>query len=68
MVESENRYLFEYRHDGSDWALEVWARDMDDAKVRLQTLPWAKYMGEIASSGHIPAGAQFSANHAPAPT
>ena len=60
MDEQQHRYLFEYRHEGSDWALEVRARDMEDAKARLRTLPWAKFMGEIVSSGHIPAD---GANH-----
>jgi len=53
--QSANRYLFEYRHEGTEWALEVRARDLDDAKARLQTLPWAQYRGEIVASGPIPA-------------
>jgi hypothetical protein len=54
-VDAQNRYLFEYRHEGSEWALEVRARDLDDAKARLQTLPSAQYRGEIVTSGDIPA-------------
>jgi hypothetical protein len=52
--ETTGRFLFEYRHEGSEWALEVRARDLDDAKARLRTLPWAQYRGEIVASGHIP--------------
>ena len=51
-----NRYLFEYRHEGAEWAIEIRARDLDDAKARLRTLPWAQYRGEIVSSGPVPGG------------
>lgn len=44
------RYLFEYRHQGTEWALELVARDMDDALARLDTLPTATFMGEIAET------------------
>lgn len=50
------RYLFEYRHEGAEWALEVRARDLNDAKARLAALPWSQYRGEIAASGSIPLG------------
>jgi hypothetical protein len=52
--EAFGRFLFEYRHEGSEWALEVRARDLNDAKARLQTLPLAAYRGEIVVSGYIP--------------
>ena len=54
MRESVNRYLFEYRHEGAEWALEVRARELDDAKARLRTLPFAQYRGEVVASGDIP--------------
>jgi hypothetical protein len=49
------RYLFEYRHQGSDWSLELHACDLDDAKARLQTLPFASFQGEVVASGTFPA-------------
>jgi len=52
--DAQSRFLFEYRHEGAEWAIEVRARDLDDAKARLRTLPWAQYRGEIAASGTIP--------------
>jgi hypothetical protein len=62
LSESEQftRYLFEYRHEGSEWALEVRARDLDDAKARLKAMPWAQYRGEIVLQGSIPGGGLFS--------
>tara|TARA_R100000951_G_scaffold19244_1_gene16001 strand:+ start:136 stop:360 length:225 start_codon:yes stop_codon:yes gene_type:complete len=39
-------YLFEYRHEGAEWALEIHARNPDDAKARLKALPWSKFKGE----------------------
>lgn len=44
------RYLFEYRHEGAEWALEIQARDIEDARERLKQLPWAQYQGEVISS------------------
>lgn len=55
MADSDRRYLFEYRHEGAEWALELVARDVNDAKARLAALPFAAFMGEIATSGPIPA-------------
>jgi len=56
MADSVRRYLFEYRHQGAEWALELVARDMDDALARLDTLPRATFMGEIAETLPIPTG------------
>ena len=49
-----NRYLFEYRHDGSDWGLEIVARSPDEAKERIKSLTWARYQGEVKAKVHIP--------------
>lgn len=54
--DSFRRFLFEYRHEGAEWALEIRARDLDDAKARLKAMAWAQHRGEIGYSGHIPAG------------
>lgn len=54
--DSQRRFLFEYRHDGAEWALELWARDLEDAKAKVRAIPWATYRGEIAVSGRIPNG------------
>ncbi len=56
MADSVRRYLFEYRHQGAEWALELVARDMDDALARLDTLPTATFMGELADTLPIPTG------------
>ena len=48
------RYLFEYRHEGSEWALEIPARDLEDAKARLKAMPWAQYRGEVALTVTVP--------------
>lgn len=51
-----NRYLFEYRHDGADWGIEITARSPADAKERLKSLAWARYQGEVQAKFHIPTG------------
>jgi hypothetical protein len=52
------RYLFEYRYDGSEWAMEITARSPDEARERLGALTWARYRGEIAAKIPVP-GAGF---------
>ncbi|RWD62672.1 hypothetical protein [Mesorhizobium sp.] len=51
-----NRYLFEYRHDGTEWGIEIKARSPQDAKERIKSLTWARYKGEIKATVHIPTG------------
>ena len=46
MEETFKSYLFEYRHDGATWGLEIKARDAADAQARLKALSWAQYRGE----------------------
>ena len=48
-------YLFEYRHDGSEWGLEIVAKSPEDARQRLNALSWATYKGEIAAKIDVPA-------------
>ena len=39
-------FLLRYRYDGAEWALELTARDYEDAKARLARLPYASIDGE----------------------
>lgn len=48
------RHLFEYRHDGSEWGIEILAASPEDAKQRLKALAWAHYKGEVALSIRVP--------------
>ena len=48
------RYLFEYRHDGSEWGLEIVAKSPEEARQRLKALSWATYKGEIAAKMPVP--------------
>lgn len=43
-----NTYLFSYTHDGAEWAFEVQAEDMEDAKLRVSKMAYAKYDGKLA--------------------
>lgn len=65
MSDSHTRYLFEYRYEGAEWALELRARDLNDAKARLQTLPFAQFRGEIVASGLLPVSEPPHANRPP---
>lgn len=50
------RYLFEYRHEGSEWGIEVIATSPEDAKDRLNALVWARYQGEVRAKIPVPTG------------
>lgn len=55
-----NRYLFEYRHDDAEWGIEITARSPWEAKERLKSLTWARYMGEVKAKVPIPGGGLIS--------
>ena len=42
-------YLFSYRYDGAEWALELKAHDADDAKARLAALTSARLDGVLVA-------------------
>jgi len=48
------RYLFEYRHDGAQWGIEIVASSPDDARERLKAISWANYKGEVAATIPVP--------------
>lgn len=47
-------HLFEYRHEGSEWGIEIVARSPEDAHNRLKSLAWAQYRGEIKAKFVVP--------------
>jgi hypothetical protein len=55
-----SRYLFEYRHDGSEWGIEIVATSPQDARERLKAISWANYKGEIAAKIPVPGGGLLS--------
>lgn len=40
-------HLFEYRHDGATWTVEIPAQSETDAKERINRLQEAKYLGTL---------------------
>lgn len=46
-------FLVTYRHDGTEWQLELKARDRQDAEARLSRLAFATLDGELVA--RIPA-------------
>lgn len=53
------RYLFEYRHENSEWGIEIVATSPSDAHERLKALTWARYQGEIKAKVSIPSSGQL---------
>jgi hypothetical protein len=49
-------YLVSYHHEGARWNLEVKARDMADARVRLSRLCFATLDGEVVAKIPVPRG------------
>ena len=49
-----NQYLFEYQHEGAEWAIQIPATSAEDAHARLKKLAWAKYRGEVHNSYRVP--------------
>lgn len=52
----DKKFLFEYRHDGAVWALEVEAPSPDAARERVKSMAWAQYKGEIKARVNVPCG------------
>lgn len=53
-------YLFEYRHDGAWWGLEIKARDPLDARARLKALAFAQYRGAVVVKVPVPTPSRFA--------
>lgn len=45
--ESYKTFAIRYRHDGSEWGLQLPARDLEDARARLAKLSYATIDGEL---------------------
>jgi hypothetical protein len=48
------RHLFEYRHEGSEWGVEIMAANQADAIARLKAMAWAQYRGEVFAKLAVP--------------
>ncbi len=55
MSEPGKTYACRYYHDGKWWALDLWARDDDDAEGRARKLGNLQLLGEVQMQ--IPAAA-----------
>jgi len=53
------KFLVEYRYEGQTWAIELPARNWNDAHARVKALAWARCEGQIAAKLYIPAGSTF---------
>ena len=67
MDKQYKRYLVSYRHDGSQWNIELPATDREDAHRRLSQLTLGRIEGEIIADipgalGPLAALAAFTRN------
>jgi len=44
------KYLFGYKHNGSDWSIEVSAESPEDAVARIASISEASYFGEVLAT------------------
>ena len=47
MSEKWKTYLFEYRHNGATWTVEIPAYSEEDAQERIAKLQHAKFLGTL---------------------
>lgn len=43
-------FLFTYRYDGANWELPIKAKTPEEARARLNRIPYAEYTGELVVS------------------
>lgn len=40
-------YCIEYEHEGSKWALEIWAESWEDAEQKVRAIGYGKVLGTL---------------------
>lgn len=48
------RYMFDYRFDGSEYSIDIFAQSPAEAKAKLNALAFARYSGEVKALIPIP--------------
>jgi hypothetical protein len=47
-------YLFTYHYDGANWEIPISAKTPEEARARLNRIPYATYTGELIASISVP--------------
>lgn len=48
------RFMFDYRFDGSEYSIDIFARSPEEAKAKLSAINFARYAGEVRAVIPIP--------------
>lgn len=48
------RYMFDYRFDGSEYSIDIFAHSPAEAKAKLSAIAFARYAGEVKAVIPIP--------------
>lgn len=48
------RFMFDYRFDGSEYSIDIFARTPDEARAKLSALAFAQFAGEVKAVIPIP--------------
>ena len=46
--------MFDYRFDGSEFSIDIFARSVEEARAKLSALAFARYAGEVRAEIPIP--------------
>jgi hypothetical protein len=46
--------MFDYRFDGSEYSIDIFARSPDEARAKLNALSFARFAGEVKALIPIP--------------
>lgn len=46
--------MFDYRFDGAEYSIDIFARSPDEARAKLNALNFARYAGEVKAMIPIP--------------
>lgn len=56
-MKADREFLFNYRFDGADWGITIYAASPDEAREKIKAVALARYEGETFLK--IPAGASL---------
>lgn len=56
---NEKRFMFDYRFDGAEYSIDIFARSPAEAQAKLSALAFARYAGEVRTIIPIPSTGLF---------
>lgn len=54
IMEPHREFLFNYRFDGADWGITIFARDAAEAREKIRAVGMARYEGAVQAKVPVP--------------